>query len=44
MLRDWQWRNDACTMLRLRDEISAISPRFSYPYGTMNFMNFMPAL
>jgi hypothetical protein len=28
--RYWQWGDDACTLYRLRDEISAITPRFFY--------------
>jgi hypothetical protein len=30
-----------CTLYRLHDEVCAITPHFSYPYGAMNFM---PAL
>jgi hypothetical protein len=29
-------------MLRLRDETSANTPRFSYPYGTMIFIAAIP--
>jgi hypothetical protein len=41
VLRYWQRRDDVYTLYRLRDKISAITPRVSYPYGAMNFM---PAL
>jgi hypothetical protein len=37
--RWWQLLDDACTcaLYRLRDETSANTPLFSYPYGAMNF-------
>ncbi len=30
--RCWQRHDDACALYRLRDEINAITPHFSYPY------------
>jgi hypothetical protein len=41
-LRYWQRRDDAYTLYRLRDEITAITPRVFYPYGAINF--FIPTL
>ncbi len=36
--RYWQWCNDSCILYRLRDEISVVTPHFSFPYVGMNFM------
>ena len=38
--RWWQLLDDACTLYRLRDKINAITTRFFFHHGAINFLQY----